>query len=120
MPEKNDQATEFATLLLTHKKGLAHDEATRKLREAVEAVQRTGKAATVTVKFAIKPVEKIPNAFRIQDTVTAAIPDEPRTSMWFGDENGGLHRNDPNQRSLYDDDETDTADGKTAAAGRDN
>lgn len=117
MAENNDQATEFATLLLTHAKGRAHDEATKKLREAVEAVQQTGKAATVTVKLSIKPVDKIPNAFRIQDAVTASIPEDPRTSMWFGDENGGLHRNDPNQRSLYDD---EPADSKSAAAGRDN
>lgn len=116
MPEPSSDATEFATLLLTHAKGRAHDEATSKLREAVEAVQRTGKSATVTVKFAIKPVEKIPNAFRIQDSVSASIPEDPRTSMWFGDDNGGLHRNDPNQREFdYD----TRADNKTAAAGKD-
>lgn len=115
----NDQATEFATLLLTHAKGRAHDEATKKLREAVEAVQQTGKAAKVTVTLSIKPVDKIPNAFRIQDAVTASIPEDPRTSMWFGDDQGGLHRNDPNQRSLYDD-ETGPADSKSAAAGKDN
>lgn len=116
MPEQPPDATEFAALLCTHAKGRAHDEASRKLREAVEAVQRTGKAATVTVKIGIKPVEKIPNAFRIQDTVTASIPEDPRTSMWFGDENGGLHRNDPNQREF---DYGTPADSKTAAAGKD-
>lgn len=117
MPETPADATEFATLLETHRKGLAHDEASRKLREAVTAVQLTGKPATVTVKIAIKPVEKIPNAFRIQDTITASIPQEPRTSMWFGDEEGGLHRNDPNQREF--DYTTTASDGKTAAAGKD-
>ncbi|ORV82860.1 hypothetical protein AWC11_23155 [Mycobacterium interjectum] len=117
MPEKPDEATEFAAVLLTHAKGRAHDEATRKLREAVESVQRTGKAASVSVKLDIKPVDKIPNAFRISDTVTAKIPEDPRTSMWFGDDHGGLHRNDPNQSELpYD----TPADGKSAAAGRDN
>ncbi|OBI95580.1 hypothetical protein [Mycobacterium sp. 1465703.0] len=116
MPDKPAEATEFASLLVTHKKGLAHDEASRKLREAVEAVQRTGKAASVTVKLSIKPVEKIPNAFRIQDSITASIPEEPRTSMWFGDDKGGLHRNDPNQREFdYD----TPADNKTAGAGKD-
>lgn len=116
MPEQTDDATEFASVLLTHAKGRAHDEATRKLREAVEAVQRTGKAASVTVKLSIKPVDKIPNAFRIQDAVTSAIPEDPRTSMWFGDDHGGLHRNDPNQGELpYE----TPADGKSAAAGRD-
>lgn len=118
MPETEDKATEYGTVLLTHAKGRAHDEATRKLREAVEAVKTTGKSATVTVKLTIKPVDKIPNAYRIQDAVTATIPEDPRTSMWFGDDKGSLHRNDPNQRSLYEDDEP--ADSKTAAAGKDN
>ncbi len=118
MSNNSSDPTEFGTVLLTHAKGRAHDEATRMLREAVEAVQRTGKPASVTVKLAIKPVDKIPNAFRIQDAVTANIPEDPRTSMWVGDENGGLHRNDPNQGELpY---ETTSSDGKTSAAGKDN
>lgn len=119
MPDQSsDDATEFGTVLLTHAKGRAHDEATRKLREAVEAVQHTGKAASVTVQLDIKPVDKIPNAFRIQDKVTSKIPTNPRTSMWFGDEKGALHRNDPNQAELpYD---TTPSDSKTAAAGKDN
>ncbi|MBO0883298.1 MAG: hypothetical protein J2P17_23775 [Mycobacterium sp.] len=110
--------TEFASVLLNHAKGRAHDEASRLLREAVEAVQRTGKNASVTVKLAVTAVANIPNAFKLTDKVTAAIPEDPRTSMWFGDDQGGLHRNDPNQRPLWDD--TPAVDGKTAAAGKDN
>ncbi|TDH57527.1 hypothetical protein E2F47_01795 [Mycobacterium eburneum] len=103
----SDETPEFASLLLNHAKGRAHDEASAKLREAVEAVRNTGKSAKVTVELSIEPVAKIPNAYRIQDKVTSKIPEEPRTSMWFADDNGGLHRNDPNQRSLYDDVESD-------------
>lgn len=88
MADNNDQTTEFAALLLTHAKGRAHDEATKKLREAVEAVQQTGKAASVTVKLDIKPVEKIPNAFRIQDSITAKIPEDPRTTRHMGNPTG--------------------------------
>lgn len=118
MTDSSTEPTEFGAVLVTHAKGRAHEEATRKLREAVEAVQRTGKPASVTVKLDIKPVDKIPNAFKISDAVTAKIPEDPRTSMWFGDDNGGLHRNNPNQDELpYD---TTPSDGKTAAAGKDN
>jgi hypothetical protein len=113
----DQQSTEFASVLLNHAKGRAHDEASTKLREAVEAVQRTGKDASVTVKISVKPVANIPNAFKLTDKVTASIPEDPRTSMWFADDDNTLHRNDPNQRSLYDD---LPADGKTAAAGHDN
>lgn len=114
MTETDNEATQFGTVLLTHAKGRAHDEATRKLQEAVEAVKATGKVASVTVKLSIHPVDKIPNAFRIQDSVTATIPTDPRTSLWYGDQAGGLHRNNPYQQSLYD----LPADGKTAAAGQ--
>src|SRR5579875_2496338 len=102
MPETPNTPDEFAAVLLQHAKGRAHDEASEKMREAVEAVKRTGKDAKVIVELAIKPVPKIPNAFRIEDKVTAKIPDDPRTSMWFADEQGGLHRNDPNQGSLWE------------------
>jgi hypothetical protein len=114
----DQESTEFASVLLNHAKGRAHDEASAKLREAVEAVQRTGKDASVTVKIAVKAVANIPNAFKLSDKVTASIPEDPRTSMWFGDDTGGLHRNDPNQRALWDD--NTAVDGKTAAAGHDN
>jgi hypothetical protein len=119
MPDNTDEKKtpqEFASVLITHAKGRAHDEASEKLRAAVEAVKQTGKSAKVTVELVIKPIDKIPNAFKIHDKVTATIPEDPRTSMWFADENNGLHRNDPNQGSLFDS-RTTPADGKSAAAG---
>jgi uncharacterized FlaG/YvyC family protein len=94
------EPTEFATVLLTHAKGRAHDEATAKLAECVEAVQRLGKAASVTVQLSIHPVENNREVVRIQDKVSASIPAEKRSSMWFPDDDGALHRNDPNQREL--------------------
>jgi hypothetical protein len=114
----SDEATEFASVLLNHAKGRAHDEATKCLRDAVEAVKRVGKPAKVTVELTISPVPKIPNAYRIEDRVIPKIPEDPRTSMWFADDEGGLHRNDPNQRSLYEESEAE-ADAKTRAAGKD-
>lgn len=109
--------TEFAQFLLTHAKGRAHDELSQKLNEAVEAVKRTGKAGTVGLKVQIDPVKNNDEVVRIETNVTTKIPKEPVTSMWYADDDGALHRNDPNQRSLYDD---DPADGKTAASGKDN
>lgn len=116
MPDNEPQ--DFGAVLLQHAKGRAHDEASKLLKDAVEAVKRTGKPASVTVKIAVKPVANVPNAFKLSDNVSATIPEDPRTSMWFADDEGALHRNDPNQGSLYD--ESDVRDGKAAAAGRDN
>lgn len=112
--QMSDEATEFATVLLGHAKGRAHDEATAKLREAVEASLRTGKPASVTVKLAISSIDG--EVIKIADKVTATIPEEPRKSMWYGDSEGGLHRTNPRQHEF---DYVGPADNKTAAAGKD-
>lgn len=111
---KHPDAAEFASVLIGHAKGLAHDEATELLSKAVEAVKDTGKDATVSVELRISRVKKIPNAIHLEAKVTGKIPRELTTSMWFADDHNGLHRNDPQQMSMWDE-----ADGKTAAAGKD-
>jgi hypothetical protein len=115
----DQQSTEFASVLLNHAKGRAHDEASAKLREAVEAVQQLGKVAKVTVELSVHPVPNNSAVVSLQDKVTASIPTEKRASIWFPDDDGALHRNDPNQRELWEDERT-PADGKTAAAGPNN
>lgn len=113
----SNDPTEFAGLLITHAKGRAHDKATAELTEAVEAVKRTGKSGWIAVKFCIDPVKNNDEVVRIESQVTSKIPYEPVTSMWYADDDGALHRNDPHQRSFFD---NEPADGKSAAAGRDN
>ncbi|BDY33189.1 hypothetical protein [Mycolicibacterium mageritense] len=116
--EKKNEGLEFASVLIQHRKGIEHDKATQKLRDAVAAVKKTGKPAKVTVEIGIKPVGNIPNAIKADVKVNDSIPEEKESSMWFVDDNGGLHRNDPTQRPLWED-TTPAADGKSAAAGRD-
>jgi hypothetical protein len=113
----SDDASEFAHILINHAKGRAHDEATKLLRDAVEAVKNTGKPADVTVKLSIHPVKNNSSIVRIEDKVTSTVPKEPRSSVWFPDDFGALHRNDPTQLEIW---ENDRADGKSAAAGKDN
>lgn len=115
----DQQAPEFAAVLVQHAKGRAHDDATEKLRQAVEAVKRTGQSAKVTVELSIYPVKNNSSVIRMEDKVIAKIPEDPRSSMWYPDEKGNLYRNDPAQGSFFDADQT-AADGKSAAAGRDN
>jgi hypothetical protein len=117
--DPGNDPSEFASVLLQHAKGRAHDEATDKLKEAVEAVKKFGVSATVTVSFKVHPVKNNSTVVKLEDTVTAKIPTEPRSSMWFPDEQGALHRNQP---GLYGDVDADTipADTKSAAAGKDN
>ena len=49
---------------------------------------------------------------------TLSVQPPTVTKIFFADDEGGLHRNDPNQRELWDSNDT-AADGKSAAAGRD-
>lgn len=115
---ENKEGLEFASVLIQHRKGIEHDKATAKLREAVAAVKKTGKPAKVTVEIAVKPVGNIPNAIKADVKVNDSIPEEKESSMWFVDDDGGLHRQDPTQRPLWEDTPA-PADGKSAAAGRD-
>ncbi|MCX2931360.1 hypothetical protein ORI20_13835 [Mycobacterium sp. CVI_P3] len=112
-----DEGLEFASVLIRHRNGIEHDDATRRLREAVAAAIKTRKPAKVTVAMEIKPVSNVSNAVKITTTVGDKIPEEIESSMWFTDDDGGLHRADPSQRPLWED--PASTDGKSAAAGKD-
>lgn len=119
MPDNNLQ--ELATLLVQHQKGIAHNKVSQELRDAVAAVQDQGKAAEVVLKIKIEPVKNNPHVLGTTITSTAKIPKPaPVPAIYYPDEDGGLHRNDPTQREFdYGPDPAATTDGKTAAAGRD-
>lgn len=101
--ENEQQPSEFAAVLTQHAKGAAHDKATKLLSEAVEAVRQTGKNASVTVTLKLSAVKNNSAVVSIEDSITAKIPEEKHGSMWFSDESGGLHRNDPTQYDLFAD-----------------
>lgn len=119
MAEKNpEDANEFAAVLLQHNRGREHDAASKLLKQAVESVKTTGRKASVTVKLDIAPMKNNQRVVQIGVKPTATIPEEKVDSIWFTDDEGGLHRNDPEQlRMEYGE---SSADGKTAAAGKDN
>ena len=105
-PQIPQDPEEFAAVLMQHAKGRANDEATKVFAEAVEAVKRTGKKATVTVKFDIIPMKNNDTAVRLEDKVTSTIPEAVRSSIWFADDDGKLHRNDPTQIPMWGPDNT--------------
>lgn len=118
MPENNSQKQEFASILLQLNKGLAHDKASEELREAVAAVKELGKPAEMVIKLKITPVKNNSSVVQIEAQTAAKIPKPPvKPAIFFADDEGGLHRNDPTQRSMF---ETEPADNKTASAGKDN
>lgn len=113
----SSEGSEFATVLLQHAKGRAHDEATKALAEVVEAVKRLGKKGEVTLKLTVIPVKNDQTMVYLEDNITATVPKEPRNSLFFTDDHGGLHRNQP---GLYGSVDADTipTDGKSAGSGR--
>lgn len=98
----DQQGQDFAAVFVTHAKGRAHTEASRRLTEVVEAVMETGKPGSVTVKLTVAPDKDLAHMVKVADSVTAKVPVAPRRSMWFADDDHTLHRNDPKQVSLFD------------------
>ncbi|MFT4126267.1 MAG: hypothetical protein QM662_08565 [Gordonia sp. (in: high G+C Gram-positive bacteria)] len=98
-----DDGQDFAAVLMQHASGRAHTEASKKLAEVVEAVMETGKPGSVTVKLTVSQDRDVKRMVKLADVVTAKVPTEPRRSLWFPDDDNTLHRNDPQQKSLFDD-----------------
>lgn len=73
-------------------------EANDKLTQAVKAVKETAKPATFTIKIKIAPNGR-QGELTDDISVTLPQPDKEKTLMFF-DDNGGLSRRDPNQKSI--------------------
>ncbi|WP_367128283.1 hypothetical protein [Saccharothrix sp. HUAS TT1] len=98
---------EYAALLVQADKGRVHERASEQLTALLKAVRATGKGGSLTVKFDIKP-DKGSDGERVTvaGSVAAKVPaPDAKTSIFFVDEDGGLHRNDPHQQSLFQDQE---------------
>ncbi|OCB09266.1 hypothetical protein A5717_26180 [Mycolicibacterium porcinum] len=120
MSDKPSEVPEFATVLLQHNNGITHDQATKKLSELVQAVKKEGKKGTISISVTVLPVKKDNTMVYLQTSVAAKIPqEEPAAKLFFTDENGGLHKNQPGLFGNVSADTLPAQDGKSAAAGRD-
>lgn len=98
----SEDAPEFAAFLITHAKGRANDEMTVQLAQLVQAVKDTGKKGSITLQLVVEPDKKVENVVRIEDKISASIPKESRASMWYTDDDGQLHRDDPAQTAMWE------------------
>jgi len=72
---------------------------TKDLAEVVKAVIETGNQGELTFKLTVK--SNGANGVILADKITSKIPQHARAaSMFYGDDDGGLHRNDPHQPEL--------------------
>lgn len=91
--------TQFSEWLANLKGGVVDDELTLQLRSLVQEVFEIGKAGELT--FSIRLTKDDARTLTLAEKVTAKHPVEPRAkSLWFPDENGELHRDDPYQKRL--------------------
>ena len=75
-------------------------EASQKLGEAALAAKATGKKATVTLTMIVEPQKR--GALAISCAVGNKVPPtrEETFSIFFVDKDGGLHRDDPDQKEF--------------------
>jgi len=90
----------FIRVLQVHGKGELLNELAEALKSMVEAVARTGKPATLALSAKVTPTAK--GAYGITFSAPRVKLPEPAraVSLWYGDGDNNLHRNDPNQEEL--------------------
>lgn len=105
----SEEPRPFATFLMEHAKGRSHDELSAALRDLVLAVEETGKAGKLSYTVTVKPQPKVEGAVLVGDDIKSTLPQLDRpASIFFATDAGDLVRNDPRQRSIFDDIEETT------------
>jgi hypothetical protein len=89
-------------VLRDHDKGSAVHQATEELAQLVEAVTNESKAGTLTIKITVAPNKKSKEVilFGVETKLSKPKQTAP-LSVFFTDENGGLHRRDPRQAEIF-------------------
>lgn len=90
----------FLQVMQTHDGGEVCNELADAMREATAAVVLSGKASTIELRVKFTPAAK--GAFGVVFSKPKVKKSEPErgSSIWFSDEAGNLHRNDPRQKEL--------------------
>lgn len=90
----------FLHVLQHHEEGEILNQLAEAQRECRAAAEMTGKVASLTLVVKFKAAARGATAILIAP-VKVKLPEvEPGASLWFADEEGNLHRNDPRQKEL--------------------
>lgn len=102
-PSDEAPQQDFASALVQIDKGRLAGTASRELTELIKAVRETNRPGSITVTLKISP-DRGSGGERVMVAGAVATKKpafEPRTSIFFLDEDGGLHRDDPKQHDLF-------------------
>jgi hypothetical protein len=106
---REDAPDSFAAFLVQTNKGRTERELSEAMQKLVTAVEETGKPGTLTLRIDIKPQANTDGVVTVTDRVTVKAPQLERpNSIFFITKNAGLSRSDPNQRSIFDEQETNS------------
>jgi len=91
----------YSHTINTLQHGATAIELSEQLHECVQAAQKTGKKATLTVTLTIKPVGRDTGQYEFREDIKCKIPSLDRgMTLMFGTPDGNLTRNDPRQGEL--------------------
>jgi hypothetical protein len=90
-------------VLRDHDKGAAVLQASEELAELVDAVINEAKAGSLTIKITVSPNKKSKDViFLGVETKLSKPKSTAPLSIFFTDDNGGLHRRDPRQKEIFE------------------
>lgn len=90
----------FVRVLQIHGKGEVCNLMADAMRECIEAVTLTGKPAAATLKVKFLPAAKGAYAIEFAPVAVKLPQAEAVRSLWYGDDEHNLHREDPKQKDL--------------------
>lgn len=99
-PAEDQQS--FAAWLCQLGGGKTETELTDNLRELVQRVEETGKKGSLQLTISVQPLKANPDLVVVHDEIKLRKPEHDRKPSTFWQQDGALLRNDPNQRSIFD------------------
>lgn len=103
MPSKEiTDGKPFASWLVEQAGGKTESELTDGLRDLVTRVADTGKRGSMQLTVVVEPMKEDASMLLIKDEIKLKLPEHDRKASIFWQKDGELLRNDPNQRSIFD------------------
>lgn len=90
-----------SSILMEHRGGGLHNEASEELQAVVKAVTETQKKGSLTITINVEPAKDDENSVVLSDTLKPSIPRATtKPSRWFTDDHGNVSRTNPRQKEI--------------------